>query len=105
MCCFADEAGIQFQMLNRSKGAAVWVSVPASLCVPLLICSQSPRAQIDRKLYKKHMQAALHNCPNLDILAGSVFDLVLSNPSVTTDLPLSEIRGVKLGWICQTDFN
>ena len=47
------------------------------------------------------MQAALHNCPNLDIVAGSVFDLVLSHPSVTTDFPLSEIRGVKLGWSYQ----
>ncbi|KAI9065742.1 glucose-inhibited division protein A subfamily [Trametes sanguinea] len=75
-----DAAGIQFQMLNRSKGAAVW----------------SPRAQVDRKLYKKHMQEALHRYPNLDIRAGSVFDLVLSPPSTSYGLPRSEIRGVKL---------
>ncbi|KAF8497777.1 mitochondrial translation optimization protein [Russula emetica] len=61
----ADEAGIQFQILNRSKGAAVW----------------GPRAQIDRKLYKKHMQNLLLNYPNLDVRAGSVFDLVF-NPNV-----------------------
>ncbi|KAF8907035.1 glucose inhibited division protein A-domain-containing protein [Gymnopilus junonius] len=61
----ADKAGIQFQILNRSKGAAVW----------------GPRAQIDRKLYKKHMQDLLFNYPGLDVRAGSVFDLIfdLSN--------------------------
>ncbi|KAH9984355.1 glucose inhibited division protein A-domain-containing protein [Russula vinacea] len=61
----ADEAGIQFHILNRSKGAAVW----------------GPRAQIDRKIYKKHMQDYLLNYPNLDVRAGSVFDLVLITPS------------------------
>ncbi|RPD53908.1 glucose-inhibited division protein A subfamily [Lentinus tigrinus ALCF2SS1-7] len=75
-----DEAGIQFSILNRSKGAAVW----------------SPRAQVDRKLYKKHMQAALHNYPNLDIHAGSVFDLVLNQPPLSADFPRAEVRGVKL---------
>ena len=43
------------------------------------------------------MQAALHSYPNLDIHAGSVFDLVLSHPVVPSDLPRAEIRGVKLG--------
>ncbi|TBU27479.1 glucose-inhibited division protein A subfamily [Dichomitus squalens] len=75
-----DEAGIQFQILNRSKGAAVW----------------SPRAQVDRKLYKTHMQAALRSYPNLSIHAGSVFDLVLGHPLGSTDLPGAEVRGVKL---------
>ncbi|KAI0354469.1 glucose-inhibited division protein A subfamily [Trametes cingulata] len=75
-----DAAGIQFQMLNRSKGAAVW----------------SPRAQVDRKLYKKHMQDALRNYPNLDIRAGSVFDLVLGASSKSFPSPVSEVRGVKL---------
>ncbi|KAI0668201.1 glucose-inhibited division protein A subfamily [Trametes maxima] len=74
-----DTAGIQFQMLNRSKGAAVW----------------SPRAQVDRKLYKKHMQSALHNYPNLNIRAGSVFDLVLGNVT-RHGSSHSEVRGVKL---------
>nr|GAT55107.1 mitochondrial translation optimization protein [Mycena chlorophos] len=57
----ADKAGIQFTILNRSKGAAVW----------------GPRAQMDRQLYKKHMQAALRDYPNLDIRAGGAFDLVI----------------------------
>ncbi|KAI0288591.1 glucose inhibited division protein A-domain-containing protein [Russula brevipes] len=56
----ADAAGIQFQILNRSRGAAVW----------------GPRAQVDRKIYKKHMQRNVLNHPNLDVRAGSVFDLV-----------------------------
>ncbi|KAJ7577029.1 glucose inhibited division protein A-domain-containing protein [Mycena floridula] len=74
-----DKAGIQFQMLNRSKGPAVW----------------GPRAQVDRKLYKKNMQEALDGYPNLDIKAGSVFDLVFAHD----DLPghrWGKISGVKL---------
>lgn len=67
----ADKAGIQFQILNRSKGAAVW----------------GPRAQIDRVLYKRNMQNILFNYPGLDIQAASVFDLVIED---------SKIVGVKL---------
>lgn len=59
----ADKAGTQFHILNRSKGAAVW----------------GPRAQIDRTLYKRHMQHTLSTYPNLDIRSGSVFDLVFDN--------------------------
>ncbi|KAJ9069388.1 Mitochondrial Translation Optimization, variant 2 [Entomophthora muscae] len=58
----SDLAGIQFKVLNQSKGPAVY----------------GPRAQIDRELYKKHMQAALHDYPNLTLKAGSVDDLILS---------------------------
>ncbi|KAH9851003.1 glucose-inhibited division protein A subfamily [Lenzites betulinus] len=75
-----DAAGIQFQILNRSKGAAVW----------------SPRAQVDRKLYKRHMQEALNRYPNLDIRSGSVFDLVLGPPPMEHDFVRSEVKGVKL---------
>ncbi|KAJ7050581.1 mitochondrial translation optimization protein [Mycena amicta] len=69
----ADKAGIQFTILNRSKGAAVW----------------GPRAQMDRKLYKSHMQNALRNYPNLDIRAASAYDLVF-------DRPHHSVSGVKL---------
>ena len=94
----ADEAGIQFQILNRSKGAAVWVRVATIVCnMSTDISPQSPRAQVDRKLYKKHIQAMLHNYPNLELRAGSVFDLVLNKPSVSTDFLRSEVRGVQLG--------
>ncbi|KAH8813891.1 glucose inhibited division protein A-domain-containing protein [Flagelloscypha sp. PMI_526] len=59
----ADQAGIQFQMLNWSKGAAVW----------------GPRAQISRTQYKAAVQDTLFNYPGLDVHQGSVFDLVLSD--------------------------
>ncbi len=57
----ADKAGIQFRMLNRSKGAAV----------------RGPRAQIDRKLYRQAMQAELAGTPNLDLIAEAVEDLIV----------------------------
>lgn len=57
----ADAAGIQFRLLNRSKGPAV----------------RGPRAQADRKLYRQAMQAVLAAQPNLDILAASAEDLAL----------------------------
>jgi tRNA uridine 5-carboxymethylaminomethyl modification enzyme len=61
MARVADEAGIQFRVLNRSKGPAV----------------RGPRAQQDRKLYKAAMQQALFAQPNLTIQAGGVEDLAL----------------------------
>src|ERR1700690_66982 len=54
----ADAAGIQFRVLNRSKGPAV----------------RGPRAQADRKLYRQVMQAILFNQPNLAIRAASAED-------------------------------
>ncbi len=56
-----DQAGIQYRMLNRSKGPAVW----------------GPRAQADRKLYRQAMQALLASQANLTILAGAVEDLTI----------------------------
>jgi tRNA uridine 5-carboxymethylaminomethyl modification enzyme len=61
----ADAAGIQFRLLNRSKGPAV----------------RGPRAQSDRKLYKRAMQAALAEQANLTIEAAAVEDLILSSPA------------------------
>ena len=55
----ADFGGIQFRMLNRRKGPAV----------------RGPRAQADRKLYRQAVQDLLAVQPNLDIVAGEVFDL------------------------------
>lgn len=57
----ADAAGIQFRLLNRSKGPAV----------------RGPRAQADRKLYREAMQAALAAQPNLAIRAEAVEDLLV----------------------------
>ena len=56
-----DRAGIQYRMLNRSKGPAV----------------RGPRAQADRKLYRQAMQAILAEVPGLEIRAGSVEDLLI----------------------------
>src|SRR5881409_692306 len=49
-----DRAGIQFRLLNRSKGPAV----------------RGPRAQADRKLYRQAMAALLAATPGLDIIEG-----------------------------------
>lgn len=65
---------------------------------------QGPRAQIDRKLYKQHLQAYLNDYPNLTIQAGSVSDLVL-NDKVTEEEQqkmiskgaLQIVKGVRLG--------
>lgn len=65
-----DETGIQFQMLNRSKGPAVW----------------SPRAQADRTLYAHHVRKMLEALPNLDFRQDSVFDLILED---------GEVKGIK----------
>lgn len=67
MARVADKSGIQFRMLNRSKGPAVW----------------GPRAQIDRKLYRTAMQAEILNHPNLDVIADGVEDLIVEADKVS----------------------
>ncbi|HYD44667.1 MAG TPA: tRNA uridine-5-carboxymethylaminomethyl(34) synthesis enzyme MnmG [Phenylobacterium sp.] len=62
----ADAAGIQFRLLNRSKGAAV----------------RGPRAQIDRRLYREAMQAELAATPGLTIRAAAVEDLLVEGERV-----------------------
>ena len=62
-----DQSGIQFRMLNASKGPAV----------------RGPRAQADRKLYREAMQAELANYPNLHLIEAGIEDLVLSGTVVT----------------------
>jgi tRNA uridine 5-carboxymethylaminomethyl modification enzyme len=62
----ADKAGIQFRLLNRSKGAAV----------------RGPRSQIDRRLYREAMQAELAATANLTIKAEAVEDLILDGGRV-----------------------
>lgn len=59
----ADASGIQFRLLNRSKGPAV----------------RGPRTQSDRKLYREAMQAALAETANLEIIAAPVEDLILED--------------------------
>ncbi|ESQ80916.1 tRNA uridine-5-carboxymethylaminomethyl(34) synthesis enzyme MnmG [Asticcacaulis sp. YBE204] len=62
----ADIGGIQFKVLNKSKGPAV----------------RGPRAQIDRKLYREAMQAELKATENLTIIAAAVEDLILEGNTV-----------------------
>src|SRR5437660_12549591 len=61
-----DRAGIQFRMLNRSKGAAV----------------RGPRAQADRKLYRRAMAELLAETENLTIVEGAAEDLILNEAGV-----------------------
>ena len=61
-----DQAGIQFRMLNASKGPAV----------------RGPRAQADRKLYREAMQAELKDYPNLTLVEGGADDLILDDGEV-----------------------
>ncbi len=58
-----DRAGIQFRVLNRSKGPAV----------------RGPRAQADRKLYRAAVQAILAEQPGLRVHAGAAADLILDD--------------------------
>ena len=62
----ADVSGIQFRLLNRSKGAAV----------------RGPRSQIDRRLYREAMQAELKGTPNLTLMAGTAERLILEGGRV-----------------------
>jgi len=63
-----DNTGIQFRMLNRSKGPAVW----------------GPRAQCDKYKYATEVQRLLHTCPNLTIVQGEVADIMAEDVSRTT---------------------
>ena len=62
-----DSTGIQFRMLNRSKGPAVW----------------APRAQADRALYRQAIRRLLDAQPNLSLFQQSVDDLLLDGDRVT----------------------
>ena len=61
-----DRTGIQFRLLNRSRGPAV----------------QSPRAQADRSLYRTEMRRVLEATPNLHLRQGVVVDLIIENRRV-----------------------
>src|SRR5689334_20074823 len=62
----ADQAGIQFRLLNRRKGPAV----------------RGPRAQADRKLYKRAMQQAIAATDDLTVLEDGAEDLILNDGHV-----------------------
>lgn len=71
MPLIADRSGLQFKILNRSKGPAVW----------------SPRSQNDKDLYPAYAQAILSKISNLTIAEGSVEEILVSGDAV---------RGVQL---------
>lgn len=77
-----DKAGIQFRILNSTKGPAVW----------------GPRAQIDRLLYKKYMREEMLSTPGLSVIEGKVADIVVSKNGIQPDDIVSKgsIAGVRL---------
>ncbi len=70
----ADRATIQFRMLNRSKGPAVW----------------APRAQCDRTLYRRAVRTLLEQFPALELMQGMVTNLLF-------DSHVTRITGVETG--------
>jgi tRNA uridine 5-carboxymethylaminomethyl modification enzyme len=62
-----DETGIQFKLLNRSRGPAVW----------------SPRAQADKRLYSKWMQRAIDREPRIEWVIGHAGAIAIENGRVT----------------------
>ena len=71
-----DATAIQFRMLNRSKGPAVW----------------SPRAQCDREKFIWKWRSVLDNTDNLDIWQDQVVELIVDEQEATTVLPHSDMQ-------------
>ena len=78
----ADKSGIQFRLLNRSRGPAV----------------RGPRTQSDRSLYKKYMQEILVNYCNLCIFSDPVIKFIFNNNEINGFETLSgkEVRSSKI---------
>ncbi len=83
----ADRAGIQYRILNRSKGPAVW----------------APRAQADRELYEATVQHLLRHTPNLDLIEATVDRFLIEDGSSSANSTFnihhstfSSISGVRL---------
>jgi tRNA uridine 5-carboxymethylaminomethyl modification enzyme len=81
-----DRAGIQFRMLNRSKGPAVW----------------GPRAQADRKLYRGAIQALLAEQPGLEIAADPVDELIAGAGSRVAGVRTVSGREIRAGAVVVT---
>lgn len=76
-----DKAGVQFRMLNRKKGPAVW----------------GPRAQIDRALYKKHMREEMLRYRGLHVKEGKVADIIVDRSlAAMAEGRHGKITGVRL---------
>ncbi|MDR3289918.1 MAG: tRNA uridine-5-carboxymethylaminomethyl(34) synthesis enzyme MnmG [Rickettsiales bacterium] len=69
MGILSDKSGIQFRMLNESKGAAV----------------HSPRTQIDRGLYKKYAKKIIDGYKNIDVIEGEVTELMMNDKKTNLD--------------------
>lgn len=75
-----DETGIQFRMLNRSRGPAV----------------QAPRAQADRALYRQQMRCELESIPNLSLRQGEVVKMLVEDDQVVgVELMDSRLLGAR----------
>jgi tRNA uridine 5-carboxymethylaminomethyl modification enzyme len=74
-----DAVGIQFRLLNTSRGPAVW----------------SPRAQCDKQAYRLKMREVLESQPNLKIKQAEVADLIIED-GVDSEQPRRVIRGLRL---------
>src|SRR5215472_15177223 len=81
-----DLAGIQFRILNRSKGAAV----------------RGPRAQADRKLYRCAVSKLLAETPGLDIVEGAAEDLLLDRDGRVAGVSLGDGRNCPAGAVVLT---
>jgi tRNA uridine 5-carboxymethylaminomethyl modification enzyme len=81
-----DRAGIQFRMLNRSKGPAV----------------RGPRAQADRRLYRGAIAELLVETANLDIIEGAVEDLAFDGRGHIAGLTLGDGREIAAGRVVLT---
>jgi tRNA uridine 5-carboxymethylaminomethyl modification enzyme len=80
-----DATGIQFRLLNTSRGPAVW----------------SPRAQADKRRYRSHMRRVLESEPNLRIKQAEVVEILLEQIEGRTDaanslVPLQRAAGIRL---------
>ncbi len=81
----ADEAGIQFRLLNRSKGPAV----------------QGPRTQADRKLYRQAMQRAIRETAGLEVIEGVAADILVEGGE-TAGVRLAAGRTLRAGAVVIT---
>jgi len=76
-----DAVGIQFRLLNTSRGPAVW----------------SPRAQCDKQAYRLKMREVLESQPNLKIKQAEVADLIVRAPSPESPVPSADTNDSGLG--------
>src|SRR5580704_11345093 len=82
----ADEVGIQFRLLNTSRGPAVW----------------SPRAQMDKRMYRVRMREVLEKEPNLRIKQAEVAALTLAQDRRVTGVLLRDGRAIAAGAVIVT---